>query len=58
MTFTSDQNLLRILRLTVDEVPEALRLLEFSKNSLNQTEQKRPLTSITRRTRSLRWCGS
>uniref|UniRef100_A0A8D8IEI9 DNA replication licensing factor MCM7 n=3 Tax=Culex pipiens TaxID=7175 RepID=A0A8D8IEI9_CULPI len=53
MTFTSARNLLGILRLSTalarlrladevdkDDVQEALRLLEMSKDSLNQTEQK------------------
>ncbi|XP_053687644.1 DNA replication licensing factor Mcm7 [Sabethes cyaneus] len=53
MTFTSARNLLGILRLSTalarlrladevdkDDVLEALRLLEMSKDSLNQTEQK------------------
>lgn len=55
MTFTSARNLLGILRLSTalarlrlsdtvekDDVTEALRLLEMSKDSLNQTTEQRP----------------
>jgi DNA replication licensing factor MCM7 len=59
MTFTSARNLLGILRLatalarlrlanTVEksDVSEALRLLEMSKDSLNQTGEQRPMNNV------------